>query len=260
MIEERSVEPIAAPPARIDAATTALFVDLDGTVVDFAERPDAVRVEPGVRTALRRLSELLGGALAPISGRPLHEIDALLGLPRTAAAGLHGAELRGPDGRLIDAPRDDARLAAARVRAAARLAQCPGLVLEDKRSALALHYRGAPAFAGEARRLGAELLELAGPGYELLHGNQVVELKPSGSDKGSALAALMRMPPFAGRTPWMLGDDLTDEHAFERADALGGFGILVGARRPTRARRALPDPDAARAWLAALVAAAEAAA
>ncbi|MDE2496674.1 MAG: trehalose-phosphatase, partial [Xanthomonadaceae bacterium] len=55
-----------------------------------------------------------------------------------------------------------------------------------------------------------------------------------------------------GRTPWMLGDDLTDEDAFRHVNASGGISVIVGARRPTEARYALDDPAAVRAWLHAL--------
>jgi trehalose 6-phosphate phosphatase len=101
-------------------------------------------------------------------------------------------------------------------------------------------------------RLAHELQQRAGNGYTLQHGNHVIELKPAGFDKGGALTTLMTSAPFRNRQPWMLGDDLTDEHAFEETNALGGVSVIVGTRRPTRANFALPDPSAARSWLHAL--------
>ncbi|MBS0431000.1 MAG: trehalose-phosphatase, partial [Proteobacteria bacterium] len=80
-----------------------------------------------------------------------------------------------------------------------------------------------------------------------------IELKPAGCDKGRALAELMAATPFRGRQPWMLGDDLTDEHAFEEVNARGGISVIVGPRRPTRANFALADPTAVRDWLRGLV-------
>jgi len=254
-VSSGSISPAFLPAPPLPACSTlALFLDVDGTLVDFADRPEAVRVAPSLPPLLRTLRERLGGALAAISGRPLRDVDALLGLGGPAA-GLHGGEIRYADGRVAAPPRgDERRMAALYAQAAAFAARWPGVVVETKPDALALHYRTAPAAAAAVREAADALLREAGPGYALQPGNHVVELKPAGVDKGGAVAALMREAPFAGRTPWVLGDDLTDEHAFARAAALGGAGVIVGPRRPTAARYALAGTDAARAWLAALAA------
>lgn len=241
----------ATPPPLPGATASALFLDLDGTLIEFAERPDQVVVDAALPPLLRVLSERLDGALAVLSGRSLREIDALLGLPG-AAAGLHGAELRRADGITILATRAGPALATLRVRAAALVSMLPGVIIEAKSNAIALHYRSVPDAADAVHAAALALLRDAGADYALQAGNHVVELKPAGIDKGDAMATLMRSEPFAGRVPWMLGDDLTDEHAFATANALGGFGIVVGPRRPTAARYALADPAAVRAWLAAL--------
>jgi len=242
---------VLPPPPRADAAAIALFVDVDGTLVDIAARPDAVVVDASLPSTLKRLKQRLGGALAPVSGRPLRDIDALLGLDG-AAAGLHGAELRGPDGAALAAPILHEGLAAARTRAVEAAASIAGVLVEDKGGAIALHYRAAPDAELDVRRAAVAMLDAAGDGYELLHGKLVIELKPSNADKGVALAALMRIAPFAGRTPWMIGDDTTDEDAFAEVNRERGVSIIVGPRRPTVARYALVGPAAARAWLAAL--------
>jgi len=241
------------PPPRADTARIALFVDVDGTLIDIAARPDAVVVDAALPATLRRLKDRLGGALAPISGRPLRDIDALLGLGG-AAAGLHGAELRGPNDTALAAPIVHEGLDAARQRAVAAAASIDGVLVEDKGGAIALHYRAAPDAELDVRRAAIAMLDAAGDGYALLHGKCVIELKPADADKGAALAALMRIAPFAGRTPWMIGDDATDEDAFAEVNAERGVSIVVGPRRPTAARYALPGPAAARAWLAALAA------
>ncbi|HEX6613083.1 MAG TPA: trehalose-phosphatase, partial [Rhodanobacteraceae bacterium] len=113
-------------------------------------------------------------------------------------------------------------------------------------------YRNAPGERGMVEQLAQELLQQAGKDYTLQYGNHVVELKPAGADKGRALAALLASEPFAGRQPWMLGDDLTDEHAFEEVNGSGGVSVIVGARRPTHANFALDNPRAVRAWLGGL--------
>lgn len=246
--------PIAALPSppRADPARIALFVDVDGTLLDIASHPDAVVVDASLRDALARLRGRLDGALAPLSGRPLREIDALLRVVDGAAAGLHGAELRGPSGDMLAKPTVPRALDAAKRRAIAAAAALPGVLVEDKGGAIALHYRAAPGAGSDVRRMALALLDLAGSDYELQPGNAVVELKPRHADKGTALAALMDRAPFLGRVPWMLGDDLTDEDAFVEVNRRGGVSIIVGSRRPTAARHALAGPGAARAWLAAL--------
>lgn len=241
------------PPPRAEATTTALFLDLDGTLLDFAGRPDIVAVEPALRATLRNLHDALDGALALVSGRSLRGIDDLFRLPHIAAVGLHGAELRHADGRVETARTDLSRLDAVRAQAQAVAAGLPGVLVEDKGAAIALHWRNAPEAEAAVRRAAVRLLDLAGSGFELQPGHCVAEVKPAGFDKGRALVALMHETPFAGRRPWMLGDDLTDEHAFARVNQLDGVSVVVGARRPTLARYALAAPPSVRAWLATLV-------
>jgi trehalose 6-phosphate phosphatase len=239
------------PPPVVDLATIALFVDIDGTLLDIAPRPDAVIVEPTLRSLLRALHARLGGALVPISGRTLVEIDALLGLPIGVAAGTHGVQLRDGTGHVSAAPKTS--LAAARGRAHDLAATIPGVLLEDKDVALALHYRSAPEAEAAVRSCAREMLKDAGPDFELLDGSLVVELKERRANKGSSLLALMSVPPLVGRIPWVVGDDITDEDAFVQANAMGGNSIVVGSRRPTAARHALESPAAVRAWLELLV-------
>ena len=240
------------PPPRADVASIALFLDVDGTMLDIALRPDAVVVEPTLRQTLSTLHARLGGALAIVSGRPIHEIDALLALDDVATAGLHGAELRAEGHATLAQPVPNPRLDRARAHAIEIAAAIPGVLVEDKGGAIALHYREVPDAETATREAAHGLLMLAGSDYELIHGKAVVELKPRHADKGTALASLMQITPFAGRTPWMIGDDLTDEDAFVETNRERGVSVIVGPRRPTLARHALAGPAAARAWLASL--------
>ena len=242
------VATLPAPPAVGADADWALFLDVDGTLLDFAHHPDRVEVEAGLRDGLERIGTRLHGAIALLSGRPLSDLDALFGWHTRAAAGLHGAELRMPDGH-VHMTGDAAGFAAIRAQASARVAETPEVLLEDKQRALALHYRHAPTARTAAEAIAHELAQRAGGGYVLQYGDHVIELKPAGVDKGRALATLMQATPFHGRKPWMLGDDLTDEHAFASVNAAGGVSVIVGDRRPTAARCALADPAAVRAWL-----------
>ena len=115
-----------------------------------------------------------------------------------------------------------------------------------------LHYRGARAFADEASALARRLAEETG--LTLQGGDLVVELKTPGTSKGTAVRAFMAEAPFTGALPVMVGDDLTDEDGFEAAEALGGFGVLVGPERRTAARYRLEDVEAVLAWLEGIVA------
>lgn len=242
---------LPAPPETGADTGWALFLDVDGTLLDIACHPDDVHVEPSLHDDLGRLHANLGGALALLSGRTLAQLDALFDWNHRVAAGLHGAELRTPDGNACITG-DAAAFTQVRSHAARLVAATQGVMLEDKRLALALHYRHAPAARVAAEHIAQRLLQEAGEDFALQRGDHVFELKPAGVDKGRALAALMRDAPFRGRTPWMLGDDLTDEDAFRHVNASDGVSVIVGARRPTEAHYALDDPAAVRAWLHAL--------
>lgn len=238
------------PPALPAPETVALFLDMDGTLVSFAATPDAVTAPPAAGDKLNRLAERLGGALAVVSGRRLAELDLILKPGSFAAAGLHGLEHRARPAGPIDGPSGDTESVARwRDLFAPLLKRYPALLLEEKVAGVALHYRADPSLA-EPVRTAAEAALAAGPkGYHLLDGNHVVEIKPAGRGKGDAVTRFLAAPPFKGRVPVFIGDDVTDEDGFRTARAAGGFGIVVGDRRPTLATAALPDVASVWAWL-----------
>jgi trehalose 6-phosphate phosphatase len=236
------------------AALWAYFFDVDGTLAEIERAPVDVRVDPVLRRRIEDLFVSSHGALAFISGRTIAEIDALF--PHTAipVAGQHGAERRDPQGVLVrDAvpvPRLD--LLRARLDRAAR--EYPGLCFEDKGVSLAIHYRNAPGLAGFVHRLARTLSTECGPDIVVLRGKRVVELLPAGANKGRAVLAFLSEPPFRGRLPVFVGDDMSDEAAFAIVNRLGGCSVKVG-RGPTAARWRLPNVTAVGAWLARSVAA-----
>jgi trehalose 6-phosphate phosphatase len=236
------------PPASL-LEGAALFLDFDGTLVELAERPDAIRVPGGLRFLLDRLARRLQGRLAIVSGRAIADLDRHLSLAGLAVSGSHGLELRPAGASTIRGAESPPGLAEARRAVADHAAATPGLLAEEKPAGVALHYRLAPA---EAERVEAFMAALAKrTGLEVQGGKMVAELRPAGPDKGGALRALMAEPIFAGARPVFVGDDLTDEHAFAAAAGMGGAGILVGPPRPTAARWRLAGvPEVAR-WLAA---------
>ena len=248
--------PLAPPPA-LDVARDALFLDLDGTLVAIAERPDLIQADEALRALLRRVGNLLRGRLVIVSGRPLADLDRHLQGAAPLAAGVHGAELRGAATLAPgNAARDEAvRQALDQARRSLReedglLAE--GLLVEDKDKAIALHFRQRPALGARSGRLAAQLADASGGLLAVQPGRMVFELKPAGVDKGQALRAFLATPGFAGSRPVVVGDDLTDEAAFRAAAAAGGPGLRVGRRSPTAARYALPDVAAVLAWLGAL--------
>lgn len=238
-----SADPNRLPPPT-PAHDWALFLDVDGTLLDFAAAPDAVRVPAELIGDLRRLREGLDGALALVSGRPLATLDALFAPLQLPAIGLHGLQRRGVEGG-HEPPHELASvLAAARDLAA----KYPGALVEDKGITIALHWRNAPAAEEPLHEFASSaLIEL--PGYCLQPGHDVIELRPDGHDKGDAISALMETGEFRHRTPVFFGDDLTDEFGFDAVNARHGISVLVGTRANSAATHALHTPEAVRTWL-----------
>jgi trehalose 6-phosphate phosphatase len=240
----RSAARLPLPPAI--SPDWALFLDVDGTLLDFAPTPDSVRVPSGLVATLDILRAHLDGALALVSGRSLATLDALFAPLQLPAVGLHGLERRSADPRTM--PPSPPALDAFRAQAEALAAQHPGALVEDKGTAVALHWRGNPA-AATALLVLAETALAELPGYQLQPGDHVLELRPRGADKGSAILAMLDAPPFHGRLPVFVGDDHTDEHGFAAVREHCGIAVLVGDRQPSAARHRLPDTAAVRAWL-----------
>ncbi len=228
--------------------TWALFLDFDGTLADIAETPEAVHVEQGLLDILLRLRRELDGAVAIVSGRPIVQIDAFLAPLCLPTAGLHGLERRRGDGTVtrVGGPADT--IDGVRDRLAAFAAGRPGVMVEDKGLTVALHYRGAPELAAVCRR--EVRSAVAGlPGVHVLEGKMVLEVKPSGVDKGHAIENFMAEVPFLGRRPVFIGDDVTDEYGFAMVERHGGISIRVGDGAPTQARYRIADSARLRAWL-----------
>ncbi len=235
------------PPPPL-SADDALFLDLDGTLLEIAPTPEAACAAPGLPDLLRRLAARLGSALAIVSGRPIGEIDRILAPLALPAAGLHGLERRSAGGRTSPPPlpgRDGLRDALGRF-----AATHPGLLLEDKGATLALHYRARPELAGAVAAAVAAALDRAPDGIVVQKGKAVIELCPQDGDKGAAVMAFMAEAPFRGRRPVFAGDDITDEAAFRAVRASGGVAVRVGAERDTAAEWRLADVGATHAWLA----------
>ena len=227
----------------------ALYLDIDGTIVEIAQSPEVVRVPEWLLALLGRLSLKLDGALAFVSGRTLASIDELFAPLKLPAIALHGAEVRSDDEHVIFAQALALELQRALPPLLAALEGMRGVRLENKGSVLALHYRGAPERGRDVLKLAELTLCELGPEFGLLVGKCVVEIRPRHLNKGTALSRLMEQPPFRGRIPIFAGDDSSDEDAFAVVNRLGGISVRVGAPGPSAATYRLPDPDALRAWL-----------
>jgi len=243
-----------SPSAQIPILRTdpAFFFDVDGTLVEIADRPHQVRIDAELMALLEALRDAAGGALALISGRSLEDIDGLFAASAFCIAGQHGAERRDAAGKLHRHRAPLARLRSAGRRLRRIAAEHPGLDLEDKGVNFALHYRLAPQLGPTLRKTMRKLVEELGSRFELQTGKMVFEIKPSGVDKGSAILQFMREAPFRGRTPVFIGDDRTDELGFRAVNRLRGDSIKVGAG-PSHARWRMPNAAAVRAWLACYV-------
>lgn len=225
--------------------TTALFLDFDGTLVDIAAQPELVLVPAELAGILQQLVDRLEGALAIVSGRTLQDLDHYMSPLLLPLAAEHGAVQRFANGRVLQLVAPDLRDVASRALALA--ASYAGLKVEVKSAAVALHYRHAPALEVLCLKEMAEAIRLM-PDVELLKGKCVVEVKAAGVNKGTAVAAFMQQPVFAGRIPIFAGDDTTDESAFSAVQAAGGAGIKVG-QGDSLARFRCTHPGALRQWL-----------
>lgn len=241
-----------APP--VPSINWAYFLDVDGTLLDIAQTPDEVFIDLDLLRLIESLHLLSNGAVALVSGRALSDLDTLLGMPHLPMAGLHGLEWRvnGTDHIQRRAvPTND--LHDIKLRLTTLRQRFDQLIIEDKGSALALHYRQAPRLGSYLHRWVRDLVNLAGNDLQVQPGKRVIEIMAKGYDKGSAIETFMAQKPFAGRLPVFIGDDLTDEHGFAVINRMGGLSIKVG-KGHTAATCRLRSVPAVRNWLSQLTA------
>jgi trehalose 6-phosphate phosphatase len=239
-----------------DTNRWALFLDIDGTLIDLAATPDGIVVPPDLPAILNAVSEKLGGALALVTGRALPYADKLFQPFEFPIAGLHGAERRMADGA-IDRVSVTSEFEALKTRLATETAEWDGVLIEDKGAAVGAHYRQAPERQPDLERLMEQAAGEAGDAFKLQRGKMVIELRPARASKGEALKAFLSEKPFAGRLPIAIGDDLTDEAMFKAANALSGRSVRIGEANlpdgsPTEATMLLASSSELRDILAGL--------
>jgi trehalose 6-phosphate phosphatase len=232
-------------------APWCLFLDVDGTLLDIAPTPDAVRVDAALLNLLRRLERACDGAIALVTGRTIAAVDALFAPLLLPVAGVHGFERRNAQGHYFRPAFVGSGLGFLRSEVTALAQAWHGVLLEDKGCAFALHYRQAPNLELAIRLRLAHLVSAARPSFELLEGDHVVEIKPVEHDKSTAIDAFMQEEPFSGRVPVFIGDDTTDLDGFAAMTRFNGLAIAVGSRIPGEQR--LAGPRDVRAWLESLL-------
>lgn len=231
----------------------AVFFDIDGTLLDLAETPNAIIIPPALPADLNLLSHKLGGALALVTGRSVAFVDALFSPLQFPVAGLHGAEWRGPDGRLqnISVPSEFEQL---KQTIASEAGNWPGVLVEDKGAAIAVHYRLSPERQHDVEAMMDRYAVIVAPDWALQHGKMVTEFRPARANKGHAVESFLTCEPFDGRRPLVIGDDLTDETMFRVANTRRGKSIRIGPlSAETSAHYGLTSPADLRRLLGALV-------
>jgi trehalose 6-phosphate phosphatase len=240
---------MSARTALVRGNDLALFLDVDGTLLEIAATPDRVRVPASLRNTLQLAHRREQGAFALLSGRSLEELDELFGPHRFPASAKHGLELRLPSGEVVRAEADPAVLDPARRWLSSLPREHRGLLLEDKAVALAMHYRLAPRMEAEVDTIMSEIVQELGGAFVLRRGKCVIEIVPRGFDERSAIRLFMQQPEFAGRTPVFVGDAPSDEVGFQAVNEMGGHSIRVGNLEQTAARFRFSSVSTVAAWL-----------
>ncbi len=240
---------MSARAAFIRDQNIALFLDVDGTLLEIAATPDRVRVPSSLRNTLRLSFEREHGALALISGRSLADLDTLFAPHVFPAAAKHGLEVRLSTGEVLRPDIDPSSLDRARRWLEFFVREHRGLLLEDKGVALALHYRLAPRMAHDVAVVMNELCADLGEKFCVRSGKCVYQIMPRGFDERSGIELLTRDRVFTGRTPVFVGDDPTDEVGFQAVNSMGGHSIRVGDLEQTAARYRFSHVSTVVAWL-----------
>jgi trehalose 6-phosphate phosphatase len=224
-----------------------VFLDVDGTLIELTDSPGAAFADQELKVLLGTVAERLGGALALVSGRSIQYLDTLFEPLRLPVAGLHGVARRSASGVMYGASFINAELDRVRPVVNALVEAYPGTSVEDKGQAIAVHFRMAPQHESRLRESLAAIIKPMCSNYHIQEGSMVLELLPRGFSKGAAIKMFMQEPPFSGRRPVFVGDDLTDQGGFQSVEEQGGISIAVGDR--VRGQFRVDGPAAVRRWL-----------
>lgn len=226
-----------------------LCLDYDGTLVPIASRPEDARPTAALLTLLAQFVQHPHIKVAIVSGRSLSDLRALLPIQGMAYIGTHGGEMctaAGETRRLVLGGVVAMAIARLHQDLAPLLSQTSGFVLEDKQYALALHYRLAQPEEEEwaIRQFLTAVQEYQRKGIllEVIYGKKVVEVRPVGVSKGRAVQSLLEAE-HRTTLPIYVGDDLTDEEAFQTLHGRGLTILVADSPYYTAAQYTLRSPQ-----------------
>ena len=245
----------ASHPLPDDLSGWALFIDIDGTLIDLAATPESIVIPPELPRQLMKLSQKVDGAMALVTGRSIAAVDAMFEPYHFTVAGLHGAEIRRENAEILRQGLKAEALDRTRTLLETFASRWPGMVIEDKGLGVAVHYRQVPEAAAAAAHAVDRLVKDLGYGWKRQDGKMVIEIGPSGTNKGMAVAHFMETAPYAGRKLLVMGDDLTDETMFRFANETGERSVRVGDPPfESIAQFKLDSADTVRSWIARMAA------
>ncbi len=239
-------------PSIVDLGQYCIFLDFDGTLVEIEDRPDDVRIDAATLQFIEKLRDKVGKALALVSGRDIRVIDRLLYPLVLPVAGVHGLQRRDAAGRLHSPVIDQGVVESIAARVESAFLSEPGVVIERKTGAVAIHFRLRPDFEKKCHALARKIVHDR-PDLHMIKGKMVCEIRLQGHDKGGVIATFLEERPFKGRKPIFAGDDVTDEPGFVAVNARGGVSIKIGEDRTAAIYRAANILEL-RNWLEGLMA------
>lgn len=250
-----SVPPLVGPASSLvdrvrNAEGLLVGLDFDGTLTPIADDPDVPRLSARERRLLSRLASRENVRVAVVSGRELDDLRNRVGVDGVVYAGNHGFELYRDGERTVhpEAEQCESELQSVAHALERRLGEISGCAVENKGLTLTVHVRNTPPARLEDARAAVSETVRQNPGLELTTGKAVFEVRPAvAHDKGAAMAELATETLPEWLTLY-LGDDTTDEDAFEAIQP-GGIGIHVGTDQETAATYRIPSQDAVRAFI-----------
>jgi len=210
----------------------AVFLDIDGTLIDFANKPNEIIVPKNLKHLLYYLNNKLEGTLALISGRMIVDIERIFNPLKFYSSGSHGIEYKDSFKKYIIC--NNKNIPKKIKKELSNFAKTyPGSFIEDKKFSIAFHYRNIPNIKLKAFKAISNFTQNSN--YKILQGNHVIELIPTNIDKGKAIAYFMKKPQFSKKIPIFIGDDYTDEFGFKFINDIGGISVKVGNEKNTSA-------------------------
>ncbi|OGO01215.1 MAG: trehalose-phosphatase [Chloroflexi bacterium RBG_13_53_26] len=232
--------------ARVTSARHILIVsDFDGTLVPIAGRPGEAILPERTKELLQALAKKPNIVIGIVSGRALDDLRNKVGIEGITYAGNHGLEIEGPEVVFVNPLAEQTRFTMQRLyRVLSRaLSGIGGVVIEDKRLTLSVHYRLVDEEkAGLVENLFSQIVDKmqAAGRIRTTYGKKVLEVRPAVDwDKGKAISLILdsqvNVSGEGGFLPIFMGDDVTDEDGFAAIEDRGGISVFVGNEKDNSA-------------------------